>query len=431
MDGSHDNRVKAQSVWYQRGFFAPLANVDYRLLLTSNFLWWQARWMEMIITGWLVLELTDSAWQVALIGFYRSIPFLLVGPFSGPIIDRFGRRNCILVAQSVNFSISATIATLLWLDQLAIWHIIVGAVLMGVVWAVDWPARRSLIPDLVGKSQTVDGMMLEQMGQTASRIFGPFAGGAFIAAFGATGSYTFLAGTSACALLALLGITKQPIPRDAMPDASSPWVRIRDGFQYIRRNQSLRGVLAITVIMNALTFPYMELLPVFARDILDQGPLGLGLLGASNGIGAVIGLIFINRTRHILGNGWIMIGGTFLQSLLIIAFANSTLFPLSVALLICSGIGQSCFGVMQTSIMILSSSDEMRSRAMGTLVLGIGMGPFGRLQIGALAEGFGAALAVGLHGSVAAIAIVVVALLLPEFRVQGMTQGAKKSVSGI
>src|SRR5688572_30134827 len=83
--------------------FAMLKNGDYRCLLSSNALWWQAMFMEAVVVGWLVLELTNSPWQVSLVGFCRSAPFLVCGFVSGPITDRFGRRKIILGAQLANF----------------------------------------------------------------------------------------------------------------------------------------------------------------------------------------------------------------------------------------------------------------------------------------------------------------------------------------
>ena len=90
------------------GALAPLNIPDYRRLLASNALWWQFMWMEIIVAGWLVLELTNSAWQVSLIGFYRMAPLLLVGFVSGPLTDRFGRRKIIIFSQIVNLVVSSS-----------------------------------------------------------------------------------------------------------------------------------------------------------------------------------------------------------------------------------------------------------------------------------------------------------------------------------
>jgi len=283
------------TVGLSKGVLAPLAIRDFRFLLTSNFFWWQARWMEAIVTGWLVLELTDSAWQVALIAFYRSIPLLVVGIWSGPLIDRVGRRPVIRTAQTVNFVVSVSIALLLWLDALAHWHLIVAALLMGSVWSVDWPARRSLFPDLLGKERTVDGMILENVVQNVSGIFGPFAGGALIAVLGAAGAYTLLAATAGVALVALFGVSRQPIQRSKGKAVPMPWVQMRQGLRYARQNQPVLGTMLVSAIMNGLAFPYLDLLPVFARDVLGVGPLALGVMGSANGMARELGLELIER----------------------------------------------------------------------------------------------------------------------------------------
>lgn len=400
---------------------APLQNRDFRFLLTSNFLWWQVRWMEVIVNSWIALELTDSPWKVALIGFFRSVPFLVTGIFSGTIIDRFGRRACSQFAQAGSLIIVTIVAYMLWQDQLVYWHLAVAATGMGTLWSIDWPARRSLIPDLVGKEQTVDAMLLENLAQNMSSIVGPFLSGALLAALGGKGGYTLIALVSGLALAALMGLSRQPIPRTAMPLRSadgepSSLKRITDGFRYVRQQPTLWGVMWVTLIMNFLAFPYLNILSVFARDVLHQDAFGLGILGSANGVGALVGLFIINRIRDRVGSQWIFAVGSGFFCLMLLLFSMSTSFYLSVGALALAGMGRVCFGVMQSSILLLTATDEMRSRAMGTLTLFIGVGPFGRLQIGGLAEGVGAPLALGLQSSIAIVALAGIMLVLPGYR---------------
>lgn len=395
------------------GTLAPLSIPDFRRLLVGNTLWWQAMFMEMIVTGWLVLELTDSAWQVALIGFYRSAPVVLVGFFSGPAANRFGRIRVILLSQAATVVILAVITLLLWADSLAFWHLSVCAILLGILWTLSWTARRSLMPDLVGKAGTVDAMLLENFMQSTSRVLGPFAGGAVIAALGALGGYAAVTGISALSLIAVVGIS--PHPRPARPKAS-PWTLMVEGLRYVRRNPPILGDVLITVAMNFLAFPYMTLLPVFARDILNQGPVGLGLLGAGSGVGSFLGLFAVNRARRVFSNGWIFSVGSFIQAAALIGFAASGDFYLSLGMLILSGMGQACFSVMQSAIVLITASDDMRDRAMGAIAIGIGTGPPGRLQVGALAEAFGAPFAVGITAIAASLSVVIITAALPGFR---------------
>ncbi len=407
---SSPSALRRERVW------STLSIPDFRRLALSNVLWWQANLMEQVVLGWLVLELTDSPWQVALAGFARSAPYLLAGLISGQVVDRFGRRKIILAAQCCNTLIYAGVALLLWLDQLLLWHLIAGALLAGVAWSLDWPARRSLVPDLVGKERTIDAMLVENFAQNFSRILGPFTGGTLIALLGAQGCYWVLTLTSALTFLLLTGLAKQPIPRTAMPVRRSPIATAQEGLRYVRSSEPILAVLLITAVMNMLAFPYMTLLPVFARDVLNQGPVGLGILGAGSGVGAFVGLLVINQIRHRVDPGWIFGIGSCLQALALLCFANSTLMGLSLALLICSGLGQACFSTMQSSIILVAASDEMRSRAMGTLVLAIGAGPLGRLQAGGLAQGLGAPAAISIQTGLAVLLVGLVILKLPGLR---------------
>ena len=399
-----------------QGLLSPLAIMDFRLLLSSSFIWWAARFMEFVLVGWLVLELTNSPWQVAVMGFYRSIPFLFVGFVSGPIIDNLGRRKVILLAQLTNVVITVLLALLLWVNRLELWHLAVGSLLMGTAWSLDWPARRSFVPDLVGRGKTVDALLLENFSQNIARITGPFFGGVLFDVLGAPGAFTGLAILSGLTLLILLGLSNQPVPRKTKAAQSSPLGNIVDGLRYVRHSQPILGSLLITVVMNFLVFPYVAMLPIFARDVLGQEATGLGGLGAAAGIGAFAGLFIINRIRNFVSPGWIFAVGSAFQAIMVLLFAFSAHYGLSTSLLFFSGIGQVCFGIMQSSIILLAASDEMRSRAMGTLVLAIGAGPVGQLQIGALAEEFGAPLAVQLHATVAVLAIIVVMAALPGMR---------------
>ncbi|MCC6456402.1 MAG: MFS transporter [Caldilineaceae bacterium] len=398
------------------GLFNPLRNPDFRQLLGSNALWWVTAFMETLVFGWLVLEMTDSAWTVALVGFCRSLPFLLFGFMGGMVADRFGRRRVIVTAQAVNFAVYVSLFTLMLLGQLQIWHLGLGSAAIGCAWSFDWPARRALLPDLIGKKQTVEAMLLENFVQGCSRILGPFAAGLLIASAGAVGCLGVMCLLSGSALLSVRQLSKQSIPRVNMRPMVSPWSVLGQSLRYVGSNQSIMGVMLITVVLNMLMIPYMTLLPVFARDVLHQGPVGLGLLSLGAGAGSFIGLFLISKLRRYLSNGWILTGGTFGMALALVAFSQSSAYGFSWGMLVIAGVGQACFGIMQSSIILLTASDEMRGQTMGILVLAIGSDPFGKLITGALAETSGAPFAVGLQAGVAALLLAVIAVTLPGLR---------------
>lgn len=401
---------------WRSGFLAPLQVVDYRKLLGSNTLWWQALYMEVLVMGWLVLELTDSAWLVAIVGFCRSVPFLISGNLSGLVADRFGRRPVIYWMQALTLAAYAGVALLLITGQVAYWHLVVASLLLGTAWSLDWPNRRALVPDLVGKNHTVEAILLENLGQGVARTVGPFLAGWILAVYGSTGSFVALALFSAVALVLLQMLSKEPLERSVMPDRTPVLVQMRQGLSYVRHNQAILAIAITTALMNLLIFSYGNFLPVFAKDILQQGPVGLGILGAASGVGSFLGLYLVNVLRSRVGYGWIFMVGTFAECVALAFFSFSGNYAFSFVMLAIVGIGQAAFGIMQSSIVLMAAPDEMRGRAMGAIVLAIGVGPIGKLLSGGLVEWLGAPLGIGLPAVVASVAMVLVVVALPGIR---------------
>lgn len=397
----------------------PLQNRDFVRLWLATGIWWQGMWMEQLVLGWMALDLTDSAWWVALVGFFRSLPLLFVGLFGVAVTDRFKRRSLIAVLQLLNTAGIGLLVLMLWLGGLDYWHIVAVSFANGAGWGLDWPTRRALIPDLVGKGRVVDAMVLENSIQSLTRVSGPLIAGSLLATLGNMGSLLMLCGMGATALFILLGM-KTDSQAQATPRGFAPSLRrMREGLGYVHRQRRILGVLLITVAMNVWAFPFLTLLPVFARDVLHQGPFGLGLLGAANGMGSCLGLVVVHLGRKIWSNEMLFAGGSILSCLGLVCFAASTSFYLSAMLLFIGGIGQAGFSIMQSGIILVEATEEMRGRAMGTLVLAIGAGPFGRLQAGGMAQMWGAPLAVGTMAGLAGLATLAVGLLLAGFIVCG------------
>jgi MFS family permease len=403
--------VRAE-IWKQ-GAFSTLNNVDYRRLLAGTVIWWHCFFMEMVVLGWLVFDLSNSARMVSLVGFSRTLPLLLVSLFSGPIIDYFGRRRVVVAAQSANLTAYLAIVLLLWSGKAAPWNIAIVAFCLGTAWAIDWPTRRSLVPDILGKERMFDGLLLESFMSGFARIIAPSMAGALIARYGAIGCYIGMAILSVCALTILIPLLRGAGPRvtKAFRTASLPVAG--DGMRYVRANPTILAVVLITLIMNLWIFPYVSLLPVFAREVLHKGPIELGFLSTGTGLGSFLGLLTLSFLRERVYVGTLFVVGTGWMCVALAVFALSHVYPLSWAMLLCAGMGMSCFGTLQSTIVLLYTSDEMRSRVMGIVVLAIGGDPLGQLQIGTLAELFGVQAALAGQASAAILALVMIVMSLP------------------
>jgi predicted MFS family arabinose efflux permease len=398
---------------WKQGTLATLASGEYRRLLAGTVIWWHCFFMEQVVLGWLVFDLTNSARSVALVSFCRTLPLLLVSLFSGPLIDHVGRRRAMIAAQSANLLAYLTIALLLWSGAAAPWNIALVAFWLGTAWAIDWPARRSLVPDLLGKERMLDGLLLESFLTGIGRIIAPTLAGALIARTGALGCYIAMAFLSGCALSILIPLLRNPGPQETKPFTLAVLPVVLQGMRYVRSNPIILAVMLITLVMNVWIFPYVSLLPAFTRDVLRQGPVELGLLSTGSGIGSFLGLLGLQLVRRWVSVGMLFVLGTGWICVALVAFALSQVYAFSWAMLLCAGMGMACFGTLQSSIILLSTSDEMRSRVMGILVLAIGGDPLGQLLIGGLADRVGVQATLAGHAGAAVLALALIVAWLP------------------
>jgi len=397
--------------------FAPLETFrspGYRCLWAASLLWNQARWMDQVVLGWVVLEMTNSAWHLAVIGALRWLPLLMFGVAGGAVADRVDRRWLLIGAQGMGLAVCLSTAVLLATGLFDFRFATIATFLLGLQWAVDWPTRRALIPDLVGRELTVNAVALEAVSMNITRIVGPLVAGALVAYLNAAAAFMVMA-VLYLAEIALLKI--MPLAVHGRQVASGPMLRyLLDGFDNLRENLPIVGVLLISACMNILVFPYQQLLPVFARDVLLLDAVGLGALSAATGVGSFVGALAIAFSRSVPRSGLMFWVGSCVTSTCLVGFALSGNFILALGLLALSGLGQAAFASLQSTIVLGRASDQLRGRAMGALTLAIGSSPLGTLEIGAVTVWLGAPLAVALNAGACAALVGLVAQRLPKFR---------------
>jgi MFS family permease len=380
----------------------------------ASALWNQARWMDQVVLGWVVLEMTNSAWHVAIIGAIRWLPLLLFGMLGGAVADRVDRRRLLIGAQTLGLGVSLATAVLLALGVFDFAMAALVTFLLGLQWALDWPTRRALIPDLVGQARTMNAVALEAVSMNLTRIFGPLLAGLLIAYVSPAAAFMVMAGLYAVEIFVL---RIMPLSVRGRQVTSGPILRyLVDGLSTLRKSEPIVGVLLISTFMNVLVFPYQQLLPVFARDILHVDAVGLGLLGAAAGIGSLSGALVIASAGHVPRSGLLFWVGSCVMSLSVVGFALSGTFLVALGLVALGGLGQSAFASLQSTIVLSNASDQLRGRAMGALTLAIGSAPLGTLEIGALALVLGAPLAVALNAGLCAALVAGVAARMPRFR---------------
>src|SRR6266851_613697 len=237
--------------------FAPLLTFrssGYRYLWLASVLWNQARAMDQVVLGWVVLEMTNSAWDLAIVGALRWLPLLMFGMAGGALADRVDRRWLLIGAQGLGLCVTLGTAVLLLTSHFDFGLAALATFLLGLQWAVDWPTRRALIPDLVGRELTVSAVALEAVSMNLTRIIGPLIAGGLIA----YSSPALAFGCMALLYLVELVLLKlMPLAARGRPAASGSILRyLAEGFDSFRGSQAIVGVLLISVFMNVLVFPY-------------------------------------------------------------------------------------------------------------------------------------------------------------------------------
>ncbi len=368
----------------------------------------------MTLLIWLVLDMTGSPFLVALVGFFGMIPLLLFGAFGGVLADRVDRRKLLISTQFINLVAGVVMLVLLLTDIAQYWHSYIVVLVSGLGWAFDMPARRSMVMDVTGRGGVTNAMALDSVGMHASRMLGPAIAGFLIQAVGIAGGYFVIVALYLVAILLMMGLRLPP--REIQATSHSITRNLAEGFVYVRSNRVILGTVIVTVLMNLLLFPYMQMVPVIAKETLNVGPGLMGILMGADGLGAIIGSVAIASFGQLRYHGRVYLGGSMIGLILVLAFAASQWFAVSLPILVLLGLGTAGFGTMQATIVVISSSDEMRGRALGVISLAIGVGPIGALLIGALAETTSPASGITIFAILGILSLSAVSLLMPELR---------------
>lgn len=411
--------------------FDAFLNPNYRLLWVSNFFAYISRWMQMTMLGWFVFEVTGSAFLVTLVGFSGMGPLVVLGVFGGVLADRLDKRKLLLGTLLANLLAAAGMAALIFSDlifstsSVQYWHAYIVMLVGGIGWGLDMPSRRTIVLDVLGRARVNNAIALDSVGMHSSRMLGPLIGGglisislfAFSDGHGLEAGYAVTLIFFVISAIMMLNVKTPPRDADAATQASANILRnLVEGIRYVGSEATLLAVVLITVFMNLLLFPYQQLIPVVASEVLDVGPALMGLLLAFEGLGALMGSILIASASNLTHHGRVYLGGSMAGLLMLLLFSFSKWYGVSLALMLTLGLGTAGFGAMQATIILLVARDDMRGRGLGVITLAIGAGPIGGLMLGRMADAIGAPMAMRINAVLGLITVGLVGLLAPSLR---------------
>lgn len=383
----------------------------FRLLWFAMLASSAGQWMQQIALGWLAIEMTNSPGFVGIVTFAAGIPFIVIAPLGGSLIDRLDRRRLMVVCQLLAFVLAAILAVDVISGLVQPWHLPLAAFINGSLQALLAPTQQSLVPALVPREDLTNAIGLMSAGQNMTRIIGPSIAGIIIGAVG-TGP-TFLVQASAIAISIVLMLRVVLPPR---PPRTAGRGGIFDGIRLIVSRPDLRGLFLLVSIPMFFVFPYIGFLNVFARDILNIGAQGLGLLMAVSGSGAVVGSLIIASAKRTKRAGRLLIAMTVIYGFVIVGVAFSHLLAITLPLIFLGSMLGAAFMSGNTVLLQHEIADDIRGRVMGAYMLTWGLMPIGALPMGIAANHFGAPVAVAGGAILSTLLTLILGVVSPAIR---------------
>ncbi len=384
---------------------------DFRYLWLSDSAVSCAEQMEFLVLAWFILQETDSPF---LLGLYAALRFTgtLFSPLYGIVVDRY-RRERLLRFVRFGFTLSAVaILALIVTDILDVWHVFLLVGIVGMARAFDTVTRQTVIPDIVPREGIMNAVALTRSGRDVMQIIGPMVGGVLLAQYGMVWSYVAIVALylSGVGLAFRLQVPGQPTSARSSESVIS---NLRQAMSYVRTCEVVLGLLLLAFLVNLSGFPLNNgLLPVYAKDVLGVGAVGLGQLLGAYSVGSMVGSVTIAALPRLRRPGVVMTLTGIAWHAGILALALIAWFGPAMGVLALAGLAQSFTMVTMSMLLLSVTSSEIRGRVMGLRSLAVYGLPLGLLGSGFLAEILGAPLALVVNGLVGIVFGITIAVAI-------------------
>lgn len=390
--------------------FSALSHSNFRIYWIGMCISLIGTWMQNIAQPWYALTLTNNAFLVSLISTVQFLPTLLFSLVSGVLLDKMDKRKVLIVTQASFMLISAIFAVLAYSNHLQYIHILILALLMGLVNSMDMPARQSFIIELVGKEDLMNGIALNSMAFNVARVLGPAVAGVAMLAFGAASC--FLINTiSFMAVLISLFFIKTTNPQIKSNGKINLIQEIKEGLAYVAKKKVLYASLVVLLIVGTFAPNFTILVSAYSKYILKGNESTFGLLISFLGIGSFFGASYIAATSKAGPKKSIILLFPFIIGTLLCISGLVTSFVILGILLATVGFFFVAFTSSVNTALQLNTTNEYRGRVMSlyTLVFS-GSTPFGSLYAGWFTNTYGAP--VGFFSAGLAVIVLMIPFLL-------------------
>lgn len=391
--------------------FPAFQSRNYKLYFFGQLVSLIGTWLQIVAQGWLILQLTDSVFLIGLVTALSTVPTLLFTLFGGLVVDRFSKRKILFYTQSLAMSLAFLLGVFTLTGLVTVWLIGLMAFLLGMVMAIDAPARQAFVAELVNKTQLSSAIALNSGIFNAARVIGPGIAGLLIGMIGIGGAFIVNGLSFIGVLIALKALRLKDPLFDQKPIGTLK--AISEGIAYAYRHPVISMFLGLAGIVSVFGWSFTTVIPLLAKNKFQMDATGLGYLYSSIGLGSLSAAVlvgaFLGKIKPVL----YITGGCCIFSIGIILFTFTKDSGLAMILLFFSGFGLlSQAATINTTIQSMVRP-EFRGRVMSLYVLMfLGMTPIGNLQVGWVSERVGVESALRLG----AVIVCLMGILLLLFR---------------
>jgi MFS family permease len=387
--------------------------------------------MEVVVRSILVYELTDSVILLGLVNATRSVPSLLFSLVGGVLADRMDRRTLLVVAQSIHGCCGLTLGILVVAGVIQPWHFALMAFIEGTMGTVQQPARQAMTASVVEKKHLLNAVTLNSSNNRIARTAAPALAGVMAATTGPASALFLEAGLYAVAVVAIsrvrfhdpVQLSEDERPSRPHGGPGGPWgfgggrpgrrgqpsfIEGFKGYGYLRENPVVGWLVVLGLVPIVFSLANQTMAPVFAREVLDLGAGGVGLLLSAPGIGSVFGLIVVASLGDIPRKGIVSMAGIVAMGATAILFGLSPWVGLSLVALMLHGFSQTFYQTMNHTLVQLHTPDEYRGRVNAVYHMDRAFHPVGGLLIATIAQLWSPQLAMALSGLGCIVAVFLV-----------------------
>ena len=381
-----------------RPAFGALRHRNFKLFLAGQFVSLSGTWMQTVAQGWLVLQLTHSAFKVGLVTTVSTLPVLLFTLYGGVVADRVNKRRSLLLLQSLLLLEALALAALTATGRVTVGWVMALAAAQGLFSAFEIPIRQSFLSEMTGREDLMTAIALNSSVFNVTRVIGPAAAGLLIAAAGVAACF-FVNAASYLAVLWMLAIMRPPFA--GASEAPTERSSFQGGLRYILDTPEPRLLTLLTTTFSIFGFSFAAMLPVYAAQVLGAGARGYGGLMSGVGIGAAAAALFVAAMGHRVHREGRVFAFAMLFGGALLATSLATTFIPAFVLLTMAGCTWALTAILTNTLLQTKAPDHLRGRVMGFYsFMVVGMSPFGALQAGWVSEHFGVRSSLGIGGSI-------------------------------